>query len=365
VKEIKALYLVNAKEFLRDRMPVLLVLVLPVALAIFFGLIFGGGDGDWTLQLGVVMEDTGPTGAQFLEELQASVTADVFEVQSGTRSEMLEALKVGDVGLVLLLPQDMTTSLGAGSPVDLEVFYDSTRATVASPGLSLVGNLISKANLALSGAPVRLVMVEKDVQTNRLRSVDLFMPGMLGIALLWLGLFGTAIPLVQQRAGQVLRRLSVTPLRPATMLASQVSWRVTVGLLQAALFVLVGYLAFKVGVQGSKLLFAGTVLIGTLVFVSMGYLLAGLAASEEALMALVQIVNFPLMMLSGGLFPVDNLPSFFKPLIAISPLTYLTDALKQLMVGAPALNPLWLNFAVLGGWLVVLFGLGVKFWRWE
>jgi ABC-2 type transport system permease protein len=365
MKAIPALYLANAKEFLRDRTPVILVLVLPVALAIFFGLIFGGGGGDWTLQLGIVVEDTGPAGQQFLEELQASIAEDVLEVQTGTRADMLEALSEGNVGLVLLLPQDMTTSLGAGKPVNVEVFYDSTRATTAGPGLSMVRNLLSEANLALSGAPTRLVMVEKDVQTDPLRTVDLFMPGMLGIALLWLGLFGTAIPLVQQRAGQVLRRLSITPLRPATMLTSQVSWRVTVGLLQAALFVLVGYLAFKVGVQGNKLLFVGAVLIGSLVFVSMGYLLAGLAASEESLMVMVQIVNFPLMMLSGGLFPVDNLPSFFKPLIAISPLSYLTDALKQLMVGAPALNPLWLNFAVLGGWLVVLFVLGVKFWRWE
>jgi ABC-2 type transport system permease protein len=107
------------------------------------------------------------------------------------------------------------------------------------------------------------------------------------------------------------------------------------------------------------------VALGSLVFVSMGYLLAGLAATEEALMALVQIVNFPLMMLSGGMFPLENLPSFFKPLVVLSPLTYLTDAFKQLMVGAPPLNPLWVNCAVLGGWLVVFMVLGVKFWRWE
>ncbi|MGD8599329.1 MAG: ABC transporter permease, partial [Anaerolineae bacterium] len=128
---------------------------------------------------------------------------------------------------------------------------------------------------------------------------------------------------------------------------------------------LAGYLAFRVGVQGNKLLFVGAVLAGSLVFVSMGYLLAGLARSEESLMVLVQIVNFPLMMLSGGLLPVETLPSFFRPLAVLSPLTYLTDALQQLMASAPPLHPLGLDFAVLGGWLVVLFGLAVKFWRWE
>jgi ABC-2 type transport system permease protein len=191
------------------------------------------------------------------------------------------------------------------------------------------------------------------------------MPGMLGIALLWLGLFGTALPLVQQRTGRVLRRFSITPLRPATMLLAQVGWRVTVGLLQAGLFVLVGYLAFGVGVEGNLLLFVATVALGALLFVSMGYLLAGLSSSEDGLIAMTQLVNFPLMFLSGGLFPIEMLPDFLQPVVDLMPLTYLTDALGQLMVGAAGLHPLWLDLAVVGGWLAACLVLGVRFWRWE
>ena len=196
-------------------------------------------------------------------------------------------------------------------------------------------------------------------------SGTLHVPGMLGVAILWLGLFGTALPLMQQRSGQVLRRLSVTPLRPTTMLGAQIGWRVTIGLLQAALFLLVGHLAFGTSIQGNGLLFFAAVTLGALVFVSMGLLLAGVATSEEALMAISQLLNFPLMMLSGGLFPIDMLPSFFRPVVTLSPLTYLTDALAQLMISAPALHPLWLDFAVMAAWFVVLLGLGIRFWRWE
>jgi ABC-2 type transport system permease protein len=72
-----------------------------------------------------------------------------------------------------------------------------------------------------------------------------------------------------------------------------------------------------------------------------------------------------MMFLSGSLFPVEALPAFLKPVVNVMPLTYLTDALGQLMVGASPLHPLWLDFAVLGGWLAVFMVLGVKFWRWE
>lgn len=365
MKQLKALYLANAREFLREPMAVLLILLLPVALMVFFGLIFNGGGGDWTLQLGVVNEDVGPGGEQMVAGLEALGAENVLGLHTGTRAEMLEALETGRVSVMLVLPADMSALLGKGEPATVEVFYDPTSSTSAGAGLGMVHNILSEANLALSDSPRLLLMEEKSVHTDPLRPIDSQLPGLLGIALLWLGIFGTAMPLVQQRVTQVLRRLSVTPLTPARMLAAQVAWRVTVGLLQMVLFLLVGYLAFGVGVEGNKLLFASAVLLGTLVCVSLGYVMAGLAASEEAVMALSQMVNFPMMFLSGGLFPVESLPAYFKPVVAIMPLTYLTDALRQLMVGATPLHPLWLDFAVLGGWLAVLLALAARFWRWE
>ena len=131
------------------------------------------------------------------------------------------------------------------------------------------------------------------------------------------------------------------------------------------MFLLVGSLAFGVGVQGNVLLFIAAVVLGATVFVSLGYLLAGLSPTQESLMAVTQLVNLPMMLLSGGLFATELLPGFLKPVANALPLTYLTDAFLQLMVGAPALHPLWLDFTVLGGCLVVFLTLGVKLWRWE
>ena len=60
----------------------------------------------------------------------------------------------------------------------------------------------------------------------------------------------------------------------------------------------------------------------------------------------------------GGRFAVETLPSFLRPVSHLFSLTYLTDALEQLMVGAPPLDPLWLDFAVLAGCLAVFLGWG-------
>ena len=361
---IGTLYLANAIEFLRDRMTVFLVLLLPVAFAVFFGSVFGS-DGGFTLHLGVVNEDSGPAGEQLLASLGTAGAEEMIEMHGGTRVEMLEALKKGEVGVVIVLPRDLTASVAAGETATVEVLHDPTRQASGGAGLGLVRTLLSEANLVLGDAPRLLEMAERSVQTHPLRTIDFYMAGLLGIALLWLGIFGTAMPLVQQREGQVLRRLRVTPLTAASMLTAQILWRVTVGVLQAALFLLVGYLGFGVRVAGNWFLLGGAVAMGALVFTSLGYFLAGLAPSAEGVAAVAQIVNFPMMMLSGSLFAVESLPAPFKAVAAMMPLTYLSDALRQIMVGAPPLHPLWVDFGVLGGWLVVLLVLAVVFWRWE
>jgi ABC-2 type transport system permease protein len=358
---IWALYLANAREFLRDRIMPFLVVLLPVALAVFFGLIFSGGDA-FTLQLGVVDEDRSAFGEQMLSDLAGQ---QMLGVRHGTRGDMLEALNKGEVSVVVVLPMGATDALAAGTPVKLDVLYDPTRPLSGGTGLSYIRTYLGEANLALSDLPRLLVLEEESVQTRTPRAIDLNLSGFLGISMIWSGLFSTTANVGRLRQKQVLRRLCLTPLAPITFVGAHIAWSLTVGLLQAALFLLVGYVAFGVRIVGSWTLFVAMVILGSLVSTLLGYCLVSLFSSAEAGAVAIQLINFPMMMLSGSLFSVESLPSYFKPLVAIVPLTYLSDGLRQLMVGASPLYPLWTDFAVLGGWLLVLLALTVRFWRWE
>jgi len=360
-KSIGALFLANAREFIRDRMTMFLVVLLPVALAVFFGLIFGGTD-EFTLQVGVVDEGSGEVGEKILAGLSEQETLGVHQ---GTRDEMLEALKEGKVSVVLVLPEGMTGSIASGQAATMEVLYDPAQSLSGGTGLSFVRTYLGELNLALSDAPHLLRMEATSVQTRPLRAIELQLSGFLAVSMLWKGLFSTTAKVGQLREKQVLRRLKLTPLAPITFLAGHVLWSLTIGLIQAALFLLVGYLGFGVQVAGSWALLGAMVVLGSLVSTGLGYTLASVFTSPEAGAVAIQILNMPMMMLSGSMFPLDVLPSYFRPVATVLPLTYLNDGLRQLMVGASPVYPLWVDFAVLGGWLVVFLGLTIKFWRWE
>ena len=298
MKAVFSLYIAQGREFLRDRSGVLFVLLLPVAFGVFFGLAFSGG-GDFTLQLGVVNEDRGPTGERIVSNLAVKESQSGFAFSVGEREDLMAKLERGELHVLLVLPDGLSEAINSGKAVEAIVFYDSASSNSSNVGVGMVRTLLDEINLTLIGSPRILEMKLNPIQAEPLRSVDFFMPGMLGVALLWLGVFGTAQPIVTQRQAQILRRIGLTPISGGTMLAAEVSWRVTVGMMQIALFLMVGSLGFGVGVVDWPP-FIGAVLLGTMVFVSLGYVLAGIGRSVESTMAIAQMINFPMMMLSGS-----------------------------------------------------------------
>jgi ABC-2 type transport system permease protein len=116
---------------------------------------------------------------------------------------------------------------------------------------------------------------------------------------------------------------------------------------------------------GNPLSIAGFVVLGALTFTSIGYVIASFARTEEAANGITSVVQFPLMFLSGIFFPLEILPQWLKTVATFLPLTYLGDALRQTMVGGAPFVPLWVDFAVLAGWLVVTLGLSARFFRWQ
>jgi ABC-2 type transport system permease protein len=362
MKAVFALYTAQARVFLRDRSSVLFVLLLPVIFGVFFGLIFSGTS-NFTLQLGLANQDLGPLGASLTDDLLAFET-DGIKVHPGVEDELLIALENGDLHALLILPPGLSENFAGGQPSAIMIHYDSANPTSRDIAVGVVGSLVDEFNLSLSGVQRMLHVSTQAIQSEPLRSVDFYIPGMLGIALLWLGIFGTAQPVVTQRVSQIYRRLGVTAISREQMLTAEVSWRMSVGILQAVVFLVVGYFGFGVGVQ-SWTLFIPTILLGTLVFVCIGYVLAGVGRTIESTMAISQMVNFPMMMLSGSIMAAEMLPAFFQPIVRALPLTYLSDLLRQAMVGAPGSFPIWISFSVLGGWFLASAFLAVRLWKWE
>ncbi len=116
---------------------------------------------------------------------------------------------------------------------------------------------------------------------------------------------------------------------------------------------------------GNWLQLLGVVGLGALAMVSLGYLAVARVRTAEGAAPIIQMVMFPMMFLSGIFFPVEIMPDFMRPIVAVMPLTYLGDALRQVMVNGTPLYPMLTDLAVMGAWLLGCMLLSIRLFKWE
>jgi len=202
------------------------------------------------------------------------------------------------------------------------------------------------------------------LQTENLNFISYFVPSMLGLSVMQVGIFA-AIPLVADREKLILKRLAATPLRRWQLVGSNVLMRLLIALVQSVIIIGVGVLAFGVKITGPFPLSIVFIVLGAVTFLSLGYVVASFARTEDAANGMTSVIQFPMMFLSGTFFPIDSMPDPIQAVARVIPLTYLSDALRQVMVGGAAFAPLWVCFAVLAAWLVVCLGIAARKFRWQ
>jgi len=355
----------NIRSFLRDRAGLFWTLAFPLIFIVMFGAIFSGG-GDPTRTYGWVDLDESARSA----ELRAAfVAVQDVELVDAAENEALEQMRAGDLRAVLVVPDGYGEAVDAraaapGPPTSVAVYTDPTQANATADTYRIVGGVLDGVSLALSGRGPAVVPEARSLQTQQFSFVSYVVPSILGMALMQLGVF-SAIPLVADREKLILKRLNATPLRRWQLVGSNVIMRLIIAVAQTVIIVAVGAVLFDVEIAGNLLLIAGFVLLGSLSFIALGYVIASFARTEESANGMTSVVQFPLMFLSGTFFPIEQMPDLLQGVARVMPLTYLGDALRQTMIGGAAFSPLWVCAAVLTVFLAVCLMISARFFRWQ
>ena len=354
------LTIANIKSFSRDRAALFWTLAFPLIFVILFGSIFSGGNRAWTIGF-VDLDQTSASTA--LKSAFGSIPN--VTLVDGSEADLLARMRKGEVSPVIVVPAGYSESAAARrGPAALTVFTDPTQSAADAQTRQLVGFVLSAVNQAATGLPPAIEPSFQAIQTNDLTFVSYIVPSILGMSLMQLGVFA-AVPLVADRQKLILKRLQATPLRRWQLVGSNVLMRLLIAIVQTVIIVGVGSLAFHVQIAGSWLVIGALILLGSLAFIALGYVIASFASTEESANGMTSVVQFPLMFLSGTFFPIDAMPDALRTVARALPLTYLSDGLRQVMVDGTPFSPLWVCFAVLIAWLVVCFGIAARYFKWQ
>jgi len=342
----------------RNRILLITSLGLAVVSILIFGWLFGS-NGASTLSLGVVDEDHSPITQQMVASLRANKS---LVVSQGSSSSEVQALRDGNRGAVIVMQAGFGADFQRGAAT-LQVYYDQSSPVEQAIAQSAVQSIVAGLNQQPGKGGAHVTLQEQAVSAHNLRQVDWLTPGMLGMLLMWANL-PVGATLVTWRKEGIMRRLAATPLRPAALIGSQVAARLVLSLGQGVILLAVAILVFRVQIVGSWGALLATTTLGSLALLAIGFVIGSFARTAEVAQAISTLISFPMMFLSGSYFPTTSAPAFLTPLIKAMPLSYLNDALRQIINNGASLASVQTDLLVLAAWLVAALLLSIRAFRW-
>jgi ABC-2 type transport system permease protein len=197
-----------------------------------------------------------------------------------------------------------------------------------------------------------------------LKGVFMFVPGIITILLMLVSAMMTSISITREKETGTMEVLLVSPLKPIQIIAGKVSPYILLSFINAVIIILMGYFIFGLPVRGSLvLLFSETILFITLAL-SLGIMISTISNSQVVAMFISAFaLLLPTMLLSGFIFPIENMPLILQWLCKIMPPTYYREIIKNVMLKGTGLSEIWMETLILFGMMV--FFLTVSAFRFK
>lgn len=351
--------------FARNRNMVIWSLFLPIFMMLALGTLVGDGM-RFQVRVAVADEDGSAAARQFAGELGKTEGIDFFP---SPKSDGLGMIRNGEADLLVVVKKGfgkrVASPEGGETARLITLYYDKSNPAVAEIGTALIHQTVDRLNKRLVHFRPAIGVEEINVQSRPMSYIDFLVPGILSLMIMSNNLNGVAGTIASWRERGILRRMQGTPLSSATFIAGQITARILLNAVQAIAVLLVAYFVFDVHVYGSWAALIFFILLGTLTFLSIGFIIASLARSPESAGPIAGLVSFPMIFVGGIFFPIRNLPDILQPLVEAIPIVHLTRALRDIMTSGAGMADLWMPTAALSAWLAVSFLVAAWSFRWD
>jgi ABC-2 type transport system permease protein len=345
------------KIFLRDRQSIFFSLFFPIIFMTVFG--FVNSDEIEPIPIGIVNNSPNSVAIDFIQEL---IDNPVFTVTVGFEDRLRPQLEEGEQTLVLIIPSSFDVNY-AGTQLTLLVDASQVRQ------LGLIMPVLEESLIEIEREireiePLFELIVE-DVQARSQSYLDFLLPGLLAFTLMQLSIAGSGFNIVEYRRKGILKRLFVTPIQPKDFIAAIVMARMSIVLIQLSVLIAFALFVLDVRIVGNLANFYFIIILATFIFLCLGFCLGSIAKTQQAVMAVGNIVIFPQIFLSGIFYPIESMPELIQPIAYVLPLSFVSTAMREIAINGASLLAILPSLAGIGVWFVIAFILATRLFVWK
>lgn len=349
------------KEFyhiFRDKRTMVILLVMPILEIILFG--YAITTEIKSTPFAVLDETRNELTTKIVDKFDASEYFALYQVVN-TRDEAEHLFRQGKIRMLIVFPPQFASSQDAS----VQLLADATDPNEATQITAYAKQLIAESGQWKVNAAVQqsggIRPVVHLLYNPQMKGAYNFVPGVMGLILILICALMTSVGIVKEKEMGTMEVLLVSPIKPVFIILAKALPYLLLSLVNIATILLLSYFLLNVPIAGSLLLLVSISLLYALVSLCLGLLISTIADTQQAAMLIsAMALMLPVILLSGMMFPIENMPWILQWLSHIVPAKWYIIAVKDIMIKGLGFTAVWREVAILFFMVVVLIALSVK-----
>ncbi|MEW6067124.1 MAG: ABC transporter permease [Nitrospirota bacterium] len=294
--------------------------------------------------------------------------------------EIRELLDRGKVLCAIQINRGFSRDIKRGIPTEIQVLADGTDSNTAMVAMSYASRIIAKyamdkgaKKIEISTNPPHPPLVKGgegglDVRTRAwynpdLRSKNYNVPGVIALMIMLICLLLTSMAVVREREIGTMEQLMVTPLRPVELMLGKTIPFGIIGFFDMLLVTIIGTLWFNIPIKGSIYLLTVSTAIYLLSVLGIGLFISTISKTQQQALMATFLFFAPAVLLSGFMFPIENMPEIIQYGTYLNPLRYFLIIIRGIFLKGNGIDILWpqiLALLLLGAVVITISSIRFK-----
>jgi ABC-2 type transport system permease protein len=374
-------------ELFRNRMGLVMLVLMPIFMMSMVGFIYPSDTSMSNVSLALVNEDEGygsyPSASAMLimalENINKS-TDMMTIIDASSLDEVRDMIQREEVEGGIVIARNFTASLMTGNQGTITIVTDQSNpqmSTLLQTALKEVfeqmGTWLAQQNVqglspAVNASNSLAIVKPYSVQTEgavpgNFSYFDFIAPGLMAMTVMMSVMTGLPAAISHEREVGTLDGMMVAPINRLAIIVGKTLAQTARGILQGIIILALAVALFGVTIHGNILLIFALLFLGVFSFVGLGVVVTSFAKDQETAMMVMMTLMFPMMFLSGVFFPIQQMPWYMQGISKFLPLTYVSTALRKVMVLGAGVSMITTELAVLIGFGIVMTAIAVPVFR--
>ena len=298
-----------------------------------------------------------------ISQLDASRYFDI-EKNLVAYKQVEEEFKKGKIKLAVIFPQHFSEDLQHLNKAQVQLIADASDPNVATTLTNYASAIIMDYQSRITSNRKLPYTIHTEIQmlyNPQLKGAFNFVPGVMAMVLLLVCTMMTAITIVKEKEMGTMEIMLVSPMRPQLVVIAKAVPYLLLSIVNISTILLLSVFVLELPINGSLVLLMLESILFTLVSLSLGLLISTGAASQQTAMFISLVALFlPTIMLSGFMFPVENMPLPLRIISNIVPAKWYYSIVKSVMIKGLGLKDIWKETLILTGMMTFFLIMAIR-----